>query len=123
LQNGLNHLMKEHGVKGRFELDLQMGWADFLKQLQKGPIMTNVYKLSRLKGGHFINISGWEHGFFRVLDPFGDASTDYENQNGNNVFYDDLTVKQRMVDYQKKIFGKKAKENNVSVLYFKSFEV
>jgi len=122
LQNGLNHLMQIHNVPGRFELDLQMSWEDFLIQLQKGPVLTNVYKLATLKGGHFINIAGWEHGHFRVLDPRGDANKNYKNRtidSGNNVFYEQNMVKAAMVRYQETIFGRKAKSNHISALYFK----
>ncbi len=97
-------LLKSHGIKGHCVFTQKASWQDLSKYLKNGPVILGTKKLGGLRGGHIILLVREDTDGFYVNDPFGDGlNTNYQNQNGHNVFY----AKDKLAHFAQVAKGKK----------------
>jgi len=82
------------GVKGTciFQ-DYDITFEQMNMLLESGPVIFQTKKMGGLKGGHIILILEYVGGSYIVMDPFGDATTHYQDSDGGYKKYPDWFLK------------------------------
>lgn len=62
-------------------------WEQFDNALKSGPVIAGTKYLGGLPGGHIVLVVDRDEKFYYVNDPYGDATTNYKNHNGEMVAY------------------------------------
>ncbi|PKL35881.1 MAG: hypothetical protein CVV44_20405 [Spirochaetae bacterium HGW-Spirochaetae-1] len=98
-QAGIEKWLKDFGVGGRAVFrDMDIGFNSIRDLLESGPIILGTNKIGGLPGGHIILVTGYTDKGFIVNDPYGDALTGYNSDNGDSVVYPDEYLKKYSAD-------------------------
>ncbi|MCK5606136.1 hypothetical protein KAR91_29830 [Candidatus Pacearchaeota archaeon] len=87
-KEGVEKWLWKNGVEGDALFCEEDEFPNFYALLRHGPVILGTKKIGGLRGGHIILLTGFEkNGDYIVHDPFGDATTNYANRNGECVIY------------------------------------
>jgi len=87
-QGGITKWLRQAGYKGKAVfMDATCSLEQLDKLLLDGPVIMATNKLGGLPGGHIILIVDQDGENYICNDPFGDATGNYQSDNGQNVKY------------------------------------
>ena len=86
---GITEWLNAQGVQGEAVFrDCTLGFYDLKDLLDIGPVILGTQKLGGLPGGHIILLTGYDDVSIIANDPYGNAATNYKDQNGEMIHYD-----------------------------------
>jgi hypothetical protein len=95
---GIEKWLNGFGVSGHVVFrDKTIGFYDLKELLIPGPVIIGTDKLGGLPGGHIMLAVGSTDTSLIAKDPYGDANTNYKNQNGDDVRYDFSFIMPHMI--------------------------
>lgn len=84
---GMQKWLSARKVAGRAGVNLRAPFSMLIDLLDSGPVVVGTNKMGGLKGGHIVLAIGYDDDAVICNDPFGDATTNYEDRNGDSVRY------------------------------------
>lgn len=90
---GIEKWLHNAGVQGKIVYNYTTNeaptntWDDIKNALKISPVIIGTTKMGGLPGGHIILLTDCEGDNFQVNDPYGNALTNYVDQNGEAVIY------------------------------------
>jgi len=88
-KDGIEHYLWTSGVKGQvvFVEDRKKSLDHLKLKVQNGPVILGTKKIGGLPGGHIILLVGVSEKGFYVNDPFGNATKNYKDHDGDTILY------------------------------------
>lgn len=91
---GIEVWMWKNGIHGTCKFsDYAIDFDKLNKLLESGPVIFGTNKIGRLPGGHIILVMSYVGGSYICNDPFGNATSHYQDTDGEKVVYPDWYLK------------------------------